>query len=83
MSSQSVLLIGASGFLGPHISGEFLAQKSKFARVAILAEKDKLAKFEKEAQAGLEIVVGSFLDSDSFRGKPFLPMLQSILQAVF
>ncbi|KAM3072514.1 hypothetical protein ACMFMG_009312 [Clarireedia jacksonii] len=68
MSSQSVLLIGASGFLGRYMTQEFLAQKSKFARVAILADPSKVDKFAEVSQQGMEIVVGSFLEPSSFNG---------------
>ncbi|KAH6988846.1 hypothetical protein BKA56DRAFT_476827 [Ilyonectria sp. MPI-CAGE-AT-0026] len=67
MSSQSVLLIGASGYIGPHITKAFIAQKSKFARIAILADPSKVSKFTQEAEAGVEIVVGSFLESTLFK----------------
>ncbi|PVH73649.1 NAD(P)-binding protein [Cadophora sp. DSE1049] len=68
MPSQSVLLIGASGWVGPYFSAEFLAQKDKFARIAILSDASKVSKFEKEAAAGTEIVVGSYLEPESFKG---------------
>ncbi|KAH7021893.1 hypothetical protein EDB80DRAFT_877451 [Ilyonectria destructans] len=68
MSSQSVLVIGASGYIGPHITKEFLAQKSKFARIAILADPSKVSKFTQEAETEVEIVVGSFLESAPFKG---------------
>ena len=68
MSSQSVLLIGASGWVGPYFSAEFLQQKDKFARLAILSDASKVSKFAKEAVAGIEIVVGSYLEPPSFKG---------------
>ncbi|KAH6723773.1 hypothetical protein DL95DRAFT_522056 [Leptodontidium sp. 2 PMI_412] len=68
MSSQSVLLIGASGWVGPYFSAEFLQQKDKFARLAILSDASKVSKFAKEAAAGIEIVVGSYLEPASFKG---------------
>ncbi|KAK0130012.1 hypothetical protein ONS96_000550 [Cadophora gregata f. sp. sojae] len=68
MPSQSILLIGASGFVGPYFNAEFLAQKVKFARIAILSDASKISKFEKEAAAGVEMVMGSYLEPGSFKG---------------
>lgn len=65
MSSQSVLLIGASGYIGRFVAQELLAQKSKFARVAILADPSKVDKFAEISSQGMEIVVGSFLSPRS------------------
>ncbi|KAH7305652.1 hypothetical protein BKA65DRAFT_578543 [Rhexocercosporidium sp. MPI-PUGE-AT-0058] len=62
MPLQSVLLIGASGWVGPYFSAEFLFQKEKFARIAILSDISKVSKFAKEVASGIEIVVGSYLD---------------------
>jgi hypothetical protein len=70
MSSQSVLLIGASGYIGRVVAQEFLNQKSKFARIAILADAPKVDKFAEISQQGMEIVTGSFLEPSSFKGKP-------------
>lgn len=75
MSSQSILLIGAGGYIGHAVAKEFLAQKSKFARVAILVDPSKADKFAEDAKSGMEIVVGSFLESASFSGPfPLLPL---------
>ena len=79
MSSQSVLLIGAGGYIDRVISQEFLTQKSKFARVAILADASKVDKFAEISKKGIEIVVGSFLEPNSFKGKPH-PFTLSSLQ---
>ncbi|RFU25232.1 hypothetical protein B7463_g11094, partial [Scytalidium lignicola] len=68
MSSQSVLLIGAGGYLGRVVVKEFLNQKSKFARVAILVDPSKVNKFAEEAKSGMEVVIGSFLEPGSFKG---------------
>lgn len=68
MPLQSILLIGASGFLGPPICREFLHQKEKFARVAILADPSKVSKFSQLKDEGMEIVVGALTDSKSFTG---------------
>jgi nucleoside-diphosphate-sugar epimerase len=83
MSSQSVLLIGASGYLGHVVAQEFLNQKLKFARIAILAEASKVDRFTEISQQGMEIVIGSFLEPSSFKGKrnPFtLPDFKPITQ---
>ncbi|KAL2075175.1 hypothetical protein VTL71DRAFT_117 [Oculimacula yallundae] len=57
MSKHSVLLIGASGWVGPYFSSEFLLQKEKFARLAILADPAKVSKFTKEAASGFTTVI--------------------------
>lgn len=64
---SSVLLIGASGNLGVPMVQGFLKQKSKFHRIAILAEPHKVQKFSQAQKDGMEIVVGSFLDVNSYR----------------
>jgi len=69
MSSQSVLLIGASGCLGRVVAQEFLNRKLKFARIAILTNASKVDRFAKISQHGMEIVIGSFLEPSSFKGK--------------
>ena len=69
MSSQSVLIVGASGYIGRVVAQEFLAQKSKFARVAILSAVSKVEKFVDIAKSGMEVVIGSFLEPSSFKGK--------------
>jgi len=69
MSSQSVLIIGASGYIGSVVAQEFLVQKSKFARVAILSDVSKVEKFADIARSGMEVVVGSFLEPSSFKGE--------------
>lgn len=68
MAQPSVLLIGASGNFGTPLVQEFLKQKSKFHRIAILAEQHRVQKFAQAQKDGIEIVVGSFLDVNSYRG---------------
>jgi uncharacterized protein YbjT (DUF2867 family) len=79
MSSQSVLLIGASGYIGRVVAQEFLNQRSKFARIAILADASKVDNFAEVSQQEMEIVVGSFLEPSSFKGK-LHPLTLSHLQ---
>src|SRR5579859_4972852 len=69
MASQTVLLIGASGFIGRVVAQEFLSQKSRFARVAILTDASKAQKFNEISAMGMEVVVGSYLEPSSFLGK--------------
>lgn len=69
MSGPAVLLIGASGFIGSAVSEEFLAQKLKFRTVAVLAAPEKADKFKGVEAQGIKIVIGSFTDSSSYRGK--------------
>jgi uncharacterized protein YbjT (DUF2867 family) len=80
MSSQSVLLIGAGGYIGRAVAQEFLTQKSKFARVAILADASKVEKFAQISKEGMEVVVGSFLEPSSFKGRLHIPALFSRAQ---
>lgn len=70
MPSQSVLLIGAGGYIGRPVTKEFTTQKSKFARVAILADPSKVNQFTEAKESGMEIVVGKFQDATSFKGSP-------------
>ena len=68
MALPSVLVIGASGFLGQYVCRELHRQRSKFARVAILTEESKRPKFEALESQGMEIILGSYLASSSFKG---------------
>ena len=70
MSDLEVLLIGASGAWGVPLVEEFVAQKASFARVAILARSEEhVSKFESAKKAGIDVVVGSFLDANSYKGE--------------
>jgi hypothetical protein len=71
--AHSVLLIGAGGSLGVHLVKEFIRQKDKFSRIAILASDDsKRSRFAEAEKSGIDIVIGSFLDVNSYKGKsPF------------
>jgi uncharacterized protein YbjT (DUF2867 family) len=75
MPSQSVLLIGAGGYIGRTVSQEFLSQKPKFARIAILADASKVEKFAEISKEGMEVVVGSFFEPSSFKGNLHFPTL--------
>jgi uncharacterized protein YbjT (DUF2867 family) len=66
--APSIIILGASGNVGPFIIAELLNQRSKFNRIAILAAPEKVDKFADAKSKGVEIVVGSFLDSVSFTG---------------
>lgn len=66
----SVLLIGAGGSLGVHLVKEFIHQKDKFSHIAILASDDsKRSRFAEAEKSGIDIVIGSFLDVKSYKGK--------------
>lgn len=69
MSGPAVLLIGASGFMGAAVSQAFLAQKSKFKKIGVLAVPEKADKFKEVEAQGMEIVIGSSTDSSSYQGK--------------
>ncbi|KAJ7664762.1 hypothetical protein B0H17DRAFT_951904 [Mycena rosella] len=47
---------------------EFLAQKSKFGRVAVLSDPTKAARFAEIQEKGIEVVAGSFLEAKSYEG---------------
>ncbi|KAJ7433983.1 hypothetical protein FB451DRAFT_1470358 [Mycena latifolia] len=66
--APSVLIIGAGGALGRPMVAEFQRQKSRFARVAILADPAKAHKFVDAQKSRIEVVLGSFLDYHSYRG---------------
>lgn len=64
----SILLIGVSGNVGAFLIPEFLRQRSSFNRVAILTDASRANKFAQVKKDGIEIVVGSFPDVESYRG---------------
>jgi hypothetical protein len=57
----SVLLIGAGGAFGIPVTQEFIRQKSKFSRTAILSAPEKVGKFAHLNGQSIEVVAGSFL----------------------
>ncbi|KAJ6512545.1 hypothetical protein C8R45DRAFT_1152235 [Mycena sanguinolenta] len=59
--APSVLLIGASGALGRPLVEEFLRQRARFGRVAILSDPAKVVKFKEVQKNGIEVIVGHFL----------------------
>ncbi|KAK4501736.1 hypothetical protein PRZ48_007545 [Zasmidium cellare] len=68
-NTQSVLLVGAGGVWGRPLLDQFIKQKSSFKRIAILARDENHAeKFSDAKSQGVEIVLGSFLDSASYKG---------------
>lgn len=67
--APSVLLIGAGGNVGTFLVPEFLRQRSKFNRIAILADETRVEKFAQAKKDGIEIVVGWFLDVEVYRGE--------------
>jgi len=79
MSRHSVLLIGAGGYLGVPVAREFLHQREKFDRLAILADPSKASKFDQLKNQGVEIVIGSFTDPTSFKGTSPALLLTPIL----
>ncbi|KAJ7140764.1 hypothetical protein C8R44DRAFT_827641 [Mycena epipterygia] len=66
--APSVLIIGASGFVGRPLLQEFLKNKSKFTRIAVLADPAKISRFVEMQSEGVEVVVGSYLDAQSYKG---------------
>jgi hypothetical protein len=65
----SVLLIGAGGAFGVPLTQVFAGQRSKFTRVAVLSAPEKAGKFAHLQSQGIEVVIGSFLDENSYKGR--------------
>lgn len=77
MSTISILLIGASGAFGQPLLQEFTRQKSSFKRIAILAaNEEKAARFTNARKDGIDVVVGSSLNSTSYAGGRSLSLLE-------
>jgi 5,10-methylene-tetrahydrofolate dehydrogenase/methenyl tetrahydrofolate cyclohydrolase len=68
MDSPSVLIIGASGFIGSPVLKELMRQRTSFSRVAVLTEASRVHKFADAQANGVKIVIGSFTDPASFKG---------------
>lgn len=66
--APSVIVVGASGNFGPSIVQALISHKSSFNRIAILSAPEKKDKYTKYESRGVEIVVGSYTDSDSYKG---------------
>ncbi|KAJ6556033.1 hypothetical protein B0H19DRAFT_1029153 [Mycena capillaripes] len=66
--APAVLIIGASGIVGRPLVQEFLKNKTKFARIGVLAEPAKVSRFEEVKAQGVEVIVGSFLEASSYKG---------------
>ncbi|KAJ6451092.1 hypothetical protein C8R47DRAFT_998646 [Mycena vitilis] len=64
----SVIVVGASGAVGRPLMEEFLGQKSKFGRVAVLSDPAKVARFAEIQTRGIDVIVGSFLEAKSYDG---------------
>ncbi|KAJ7330837.1 hypothetical protein DFH08DRAFT_966591 [Mycena albidolilacea] len=64
----SVLIIGASGTVGRPLVQEFLKHKTSFSRIVVLSDPAKLSRFTDLQSQGVEVVVGSFLESSSYKG---------------
>ncbi|KAF8181874.1 hypothetical protein K438DRAFT_1975822 [Mycena galopus ATCC 62051] len=66
--APSVVIIGASGTVGRPLVQEFLKNKTSFGRIAILADPTKVSRFTDVQSQGVEVVVGSFLEANSYKG---------------
>ncbi|RAO70207.1 uncharacterized protein BHQ10_006219 [Talaromyces amestolkiae] len=66
--TSAVIVVGASGNLGPFIVKELLKQKAKFSRIAILSAPEKKGKFETAAKSGIDVVLGSYKEARSYQG---------------
>ncbi|GKZ34365.1 hypothetical protein AbraIFM66950_004596 [Aspergillus brasiliensis] len=68
IAAPAVIVVGASGNLGPFIVQELLRQKAKFSRIAILSAPEKKGKFDNAAKSGIDIVLGSYKEAKSYQG---------------
>ncbi|KAJ7617606.1 hypothetical protein DFH06DRAFT_1145043 [Mycena polygramma] len=66
--APAVLIIGASGLIGRPLVQEVLKNKTKFARIAVLADPAKVSRFTEVKAQGVEVIVGSFLEAASYKG---------------
>ncbi|KAJ7723030.1 hypothetical protein B0H14DRAFT_3098391 [Mycena olivaceomarginata] len=64
----SVLIIGASSTVGCPLVQEFLKNQSSFAHITVLSDPAKLSCFTNVQSQGVEVVVSSFLESNSYKG---------------
>lgn len=66
----AVIVVGVGGNLGPSIVRALLAQKGDFRRIAILSAPEKKTKFTQYEAQGMELVLGDYKDSKSYKGIP-------------
>ncbi|KAJ6556025.1 hypothetical protein B0H19DRAFT_1262146 [Mycena capillaripes] len=68
LPQPKVLIIGASGLVGRPLVQEFLKNKTKFARIGVLADPAKVSRFAEVKAQGVEVIVGSYLEASSYKG---------------
>ena len=68
MPAPSIILVGASGYVGVPVTKEVLANRSRFNRIAILTGEAKKHKFAEHEARGFELILGAFDSPDSFKG---------------
>lgn len=76
----AVIVVGASGNLGPFIVQELLKQKVKFSRIGILSTPEKRAKFHTAAKYGVDIVLGNYRDAKCYEGAYNIFLLLPLLK---
>ena len=70
----SVLIIGAGGTFGKPLVEEFIRQKAAIKGIRILASSAERAEaFTWAREQGVKVLVGSFLDPNSFAGDTAFP----------
>jgi uncharacterized protein YbjT (DUF2867 family) len=62
----SVLVIGGSGFMGKATVEELLSKSDKFAKIGVLSDPSRVAKFDGLKSRGVEVVVGSYLEAKNY-----------------
>jgi uncharacterized protein YbjT (DUF2867 family) len=65
--APSILVIGGGGFMGTAVTKELLANKDKFDKIAILADPKRAQKFDSVKSQGVNIIVGSYLNSALYK----------------
>ncbi|KAK9320862.1 hypothetical protein V1517DRAFT_340361 [Lipomyces orientalis] len=66
--APAVIVVGAGGNLGPSVVRALLAHRGDFRSVAILAAPEKKVKFVDFESQGMELVLGDYTDSNSYKG---------------
>ncbi|KAJ5128080.1 hypothetical protein N7448_008859 [Penicillium atrosanguineum] len=66
ITAPAIIVVGASGNLGPFMVQALLEQKARFSRIAILSAPEKKDKFDTAAKDGIDIILGSYKDAKSY-----------------
>lgn len=68
MSSQNILLFGATGAIGSFILNAILAERSQFGRIAIFtSQRTAETKGEQLKKQGVEVIIGDLEDETAVK----------------